>query len=64
MRECLRKEQEYEDMLTVLRNDKSHLQSLIRDYENSPDITSLQQSLQQSRNEIESLKLQLAAFQG
>ena len=64
MRECLRKEQEYEDMLTTLRNDKSHLQSLIRDYENSPDTTSLQQSLQQSRNEVESLQLQLAAFQG
>ena len=62
MRECLRKEQEYEDQLTGLRNDKHKLESIIREYEESADTETLKEEMKKKVNEIESLTFQLAAF--
>ncbi len=62
MRECLRKEQEYEDQLTGLRNDKHKLESIIREYEEAGDTETLRKEMNKKVNEIESLNFQLAAF--
>lgn len=62
MRECLRKEQEYEDQLEGLRNDKHKLEAIIRDYEESGDTNTLREEIKRKTNEIESLTFQLAAF--
>ena len=62
MRECLRKEQEYEDQLTGLRNDKHKLESIIREYEEAEDTETLREEMKKKANEIESLTFQLAAF--